>query len=73
MTIHPPRQRVTRDGVKRRITLTTRDARWCVGSSAGFVSYRWGEHAGLCGPDHPNCSGYIQFGRFRLRVRNPYR
>jgi hypothetical protein len=69
MTIHPPRQHVTSDGPKRRITLTTRDARWCVGSYGGFVSYEWGRHAGFCSFAHPNCSGYIDFGRFRFRVR----
>ena len=69
MTIHPPLQHVTRDGRRRHITLTTRDERWCIGSSGGFVSYEWGRHAGLCGLDRPNCSGYIEFGRFRLRVR----
>jgi hypothetical protein len=72
-TIHSPRQRVTRDGRRRRITLTTRDDHWCAGSSGGFVSYEWRRHDRLCSLAHPNCSGFIRFGRFRLRVSNPDR
>jgi hypothetical protein len=73
MTVHAPRQHVTRDGRKRRITLTTRDARWCVGTYRGLVTYEWGRHSGFCGPVKPNCSGSVIFGRFTLRVTNPNR
>lgn len=69
MTVHAPRQQVTRDGRRRHVTLTTRDARWCVGSYSGLVTYEWGGNAGLCSLAHPNCSGFITFGRFRFRVR----
>jgi hypothetical protein len=73
MTVHSPRQTVTRDGRKRHITLTTRDDHWCAGSSAGSVNYEWRTHDRYCSIAHPNCSGFISFGRFRLRVKNPYR
>jgi hypothetical protein len=69
MTQHPPRVHVERDGRERRITLTTRDARWCVGSYGGSVTYEWRRHARYCSLAHPNCTGFVTFGRFRLRVR----
>jgi len=68
-TTHGERQHVTRDGRRRRVTLTSRDERWCVGSDSGLVTYDWNEHRRFCSIAHRNCAGYIEFGRFRFRVR----
>lgn len=66
---HDPRQRVTREADEARIVLS-RDHHWCNGYYGGSVTYRWGDpdERGPCGPAHANCSGYLTFGRFVLRV-----